>query len=152
MSGESSMETSLDRFLRAQENDYARALAEIKCGRKRTHWMWYIFPQLDGLGTSSTTRFYAIRNASEAEEFLAHPILGARLKECMQALLELENKTAEEILGYPDVLKLRSSATLFARSAEAGSVFRRVLEKYYGGEEDSATLRLLRTIRPEHLE
>jgi uncharacterized protein (DUF1810 family) len=133
----------LGRFVEAQESDYATALSEIKNGRKRSHWMWYIFPQLDGLGASSTARFYAIRDIAEAKAFLAHAVLGHRLIEITQALLAVEGRTAEEIFGYPDVLKLRSCATLFAQVSKPGSVFERVLEKYYGSKPDEATLRLL---------
>jgi uncharacterized protein (DUF1810 family) len=133
----------LDRFVRAQEEDYARALAEIRSGRKRSHWMWYLFPQVEGLGHSSTARFYAIKGIEEAKAFLAHSILGTRLRECMEAVLAVEGRTAEEIFGYPDVLKLRSCATLFARVSESDSVFERVLKKYYAGKADEAMLRLL---------
>lgn len=138
---------NLNRFLDAQERDYARALSEIRAGRKRSHWMWYIFPQLAGLGHSSTAQFYAIKDAAEAEAFLAHPILGSRLREITEALLAVEDKTAEEIFGFPDVLKLRSCATLFAHISEPGSVFERVLEKYYHSQPDEATLRLLKQNR-----
>ena len=137
-------ETALDRFIEAQKHDYARALAEIKNGRKRSHWMWYIFPQIDGLGVSSTARFYAIKDIAEAKAYLAHPILGPRLIEITKTALAVEGKTAEEIFGYPDVLKFRSCATLFAHISEPGSVFHRVLEKYYEGKPDEATLRLLK--------
>ena len=135
--------SDLNRFLKAQEHDYVRALAEIRGGRKRSHWMWYIFPQIEGLGHSSTARFYSIKNFEEAKAFLAHPILGARLRECAQATLSVEGKTAEEIFGFPDVLKLRSCATLFARVSESGSLFEQLLQKFYGGVADEATLRLL---------
>jgi uncharacterized protein (DUF1810 family) len=133
----------LERFVQEQESDYAAALSEIRSGRKRSHWMWYIFPQLDGLGSSSAARFYAIRDIAEAKAFLAHPVLGQRLMEITEALLAVEGRTAEEIFGYPDVLKLRSCATLFAQVSEPDSVFERVLQKYYAGKPDDATLRLL---------
>lgn len=120
------------------------ALAEIKSGRKRSHWMWYLFPQIDGLGSSSTAQFYAIKNLDEAKAYLAHPVLGSRLIEIASAALQVEGKTAEEIFGYPDVLKFRSCATLFAEISGAGSVFHRVLEKYYDGKPDEQTLQLLR--------
>jgi uncharacterized protein (DUF1810 family) len=136
-------EEGLGRFVAAQEGDWVRALSEIRGGRKRSHWMWYIFPQLEGLGSSSTARFYAIKGAQEAKAFLAHPILGRRLIEITEALLAVEGKSAEDIFGYPDVLKLRSCATLFAQVSEPGSVFERVLDKYYGGQPDDATLKLL---------
>jgi uncharacterized protein (DUF1810 family) len=133
----------LSRFFEAQEADYTRALSEIQSGHKRTHWMWYIFPQLRGIGSSSTAQFYGIENADEAKAFLAHPILGPRLVGCANALLELQGRSAEEIFGYPDVLKLKSCATLFAHVSGHDSVFRRLLEKYYGGEPDKLTLQLL---------
>ena len=133
----------LNRFVQAQQDDYAQALAEITIGRKRSHWMWYIFPQLDGLSVTSTAKHYAIKSIDEARAYLAHPILGTRLRECATILLKLENRSAEEIFGFPDVLKLRSSATLFAQVSDAGSPFHRLIEKYYGGEPDPKTLRLL---------
>ena len=134
----------LDRFVRAQEGDYERALAEVRAGRKRTHWMWYIFPQLEGLGSSSMAKRYGIKSMEEARAYLEHPILGPRLVECMEAVLAVEGRTAHEIFGSPDDLKLRSCATLFACVAGTGSVFERVLEKYYGGERDIRTLELLK--------
>ena len=133
----------LNRFVLAQENDYAPALAEIRSGRKRTHWMWYIFPQLDGLGFSSSARRYAIRGLDEARAYLEHPVLGPRLVECAEAVLAVQGRSVREIFGTPDDLKLRSCVTLFAELSPAGSVFRRVLEVYFGGEADGMTLRLL---------
>lgn len=133
----------LERFVRAQERDFARALAEIKAGRKASHWMWYIFPQIDGLGFSATARHYAIKSLDEAKAYLDHPILGPRLVACAEAVLGVENRSAREIFGWPDVLKLRSSATLFACVAPPGSVFERILAKYYEGVGDSRTLELL---------
>jgi uncharacterized protein (DUF1810 family) len=133
----------LDRFVRAQEGDYARALAEIRAGRKRSHWMWYIFPQYDGLGFSSTSRRYAIKSVAEAEAYLRHPVLGPRLVECTEALLHLEGKSASEVFGSPDDMKLRSCATLFARVSPAGSVFERLLQKFFPAGPDGETLRLL---------
>jgi len=133
----------LARFVTAQKGAYARALAEIRAGRKRTHWMWFVFPQIQGLGTSSTARFYAISDRAEAQAYLAHQILGPRLLEIAEALLAVEGGTASEIFGYPDDLKLRSCATLFASVSAPGSVFERVLEKFYGGEPDPETLRRL---------
>jgi uncharacterized protein (DUF1810 family) len=134
----------LNRFVQAQEEIYARALAEIKVGRKRSHWMWFIFPQIDGLGHSSTARFYAIKTKDEAEAYLNHPLLGKRLAECAEALLKIKGKPAEEILGYPDDLKLRSSMTLFASVSQPDSVFSRVLDKYYSSQPDGQTLELLK--------
>ncbi|MFM9010064.1 MAG: DUF1810 domain-containing protein [Planctomycetota bacterium] len=133
----------LARFVTAQEGAYARALAEIRAGRKRTHWMWFVFPQIVGLGSSSTARFYAIQDRAEAEAYLADPVLGLRLQAISGALLAVKGKTASEIFGFPDDLKLRSAATLFASVSEPGSVFERVLEKFFGGELDPETLRRL---------
>lgn len=133
----------LNRFVQAQEEVYAQALAEIKLGRKRSHWMWFIFPQIDGLGYSSTAKFYAIKGKDEARAYLDHMLLGKRLIECAEALLKIESKSAAEIFGYPDDLKLRSSTTLFANVSPADSVFSRVLDRYFGGEPDQRTLELL---------
>jgi uncharacterized protein (DUF1810 family) len=133
----------LDRFTQAQEDDYDRALAEIRNGRKRTHWMWYIFPQIDGLGSSSTARRYAIKSLAEAEAYLNHPVLGPRLVECAEAALSVEGRSANAIFGAPDDMKLRSCATLFSRVAPAGSVFHRLIDKYFQGRPDEKTLQLL---------
>jgi uncharacterized protein (DUF1810 family) len=133
----------LGRFLQAQEDDYGQALSEIASGRKRTHWMWYIFPQVDGLGSSSTARHYAIKSLDEARAYLDHPILGPRLLECAEAVVRLEGRSAREIFGSPDDLKLRSSATLFGCVSPPGSVFDRLLAKYYEGRRDDRTLQLL---------
>jgi uncharacterized protein (DUF1810 family) len=133
----------LNRFLRAQEADYEQALAEITRGRKVTHWMWYVFPQLDGLGFSSTAKHYAIKSLAEARAYLDHPVLGPRLLECAEAAVRVEGRSATEIFGSPDDLKLRSCATLFACVSPPGSVFDRLLAKYYGGARDDKTLRLL---------
>ena len=132
----------LERFVRAQDGVYESALAEIASGRKRSHWMWFIFPQLAGLGSSPTSEHFAIRTETEARAYLAHPILGARLQ-CARALLSGRGRTAHEIFGYPDDLKLRSSATLFAFVSAPGSVFDEVLERYFEGSRDERTLRLL---------
>jgi uncharacterized protein (DUF1810 family) len=133
----------LGRFERAQERDYDRALSEIVGGRKRTHWMWYIFPQFDGLAHSSTSKHYAIKSVDEAQAYLDHAVLGPRLRECAEAVVRLEGRSASEIFGSPDDLKLRSCATLFAALSAPGSVFDRLLEKYYGGRRDERTLKLL---------
>jgi len=133
----------LERFTEAQERDYQKALAEIKSGRKSSHWMWYIFPQIAGLGFSSTSKFYAIKDKKEAENYLAHPTLGARLVEISNALLEIEGKTANQIFGSPDDAKLKSSMTLFGALRETNPVFQRVLDKYFGGAKDRRTLGLL---------
>ena len=133
----------LDRFLSAQAGVYDRALAEIQRGRKDSHWMWFGFPQIDGLGFSATAKTYAIKSLDEARAYLAHPALGPRLVECAEAVLGVEGRTAEDIFGPIDALKLRSSATLFAAVSPAGSVFHRLIETYFHGEPDAKTLRLL---------
>jgi uncharacterized protein (DUF1810 family) len=134
----------LDRFLEAQERDYDRARAEIQSGRKRTHWMWYVFPQFAGLGASPMSQEYAIRSLEEAKAYLAHPILGPRLIECAQAALDVQGKSATGIFGAPDDLKLRSCATLFAVVSPPGSVFDRLLAKYFDGTRDPLTLDAVR--------
>jgi len=121
----------LTRFVRAQERDYDQALAELASGRKRSHWMWYVFPQFEGLGSSATSKRYAIKSIAEARAYLAHPILGPRLLECAEAVVRLEGRSATEIFGSPDDLKLKSCATLFASLLPPGSVFDRLLAKYY---------------------
>jgi uncharacterized protein (DUF1810 family) len=131
----------LERFVGAQKQDYARALAEIMNGRKRSHWIWYIFPQIDGLGSSAMSRRYAIKSQAEARAYLDHVVLGPRLLACVEALLGLEGRSIEQVFGFPDDRKLRSCATLFAAVSPSGSVFHRLLEKYFQGEPDGATLR-----------
>lgn len=133
----------LARFVSAQEKDYGRAISEIRAGRKRSHWMWYVFPQIDGLGFSATTKRYAIRSVAEAEAYLRHPVLGPRLAECFEAVLGVEGRSAHDIFGSPDDMKLRSCATLFAAVSPPGSVFQRVLDRFYEGRPDERTLRLL---------
>ena len=133
----------LNRFVQAQEGSYAQALSEIRGGRKRSHWMWFIFPQFAGLGFSSTAQFYAIKSLDEAKAYLKYPVLGAHLVECVEALLRLEGRSTEEIFGSPDYLKLRSSATLFAEISSPGSVFHKLLAKYYPKGPDPRTLALL---------
>ena len=133
----------LTRFTAAQADDYATALAEIRAGRKRSHWMWYVFPQVAGLGFSPTSQRYAIRSAAEARAYLAHPVLGSRLVECCEATIEVDASSATAVFGTPDDLKLRSSATLFAAVSPPGSVFQQVLDKYFGGQPDPKTVALL---------
>jgi uncharacterized protein (DUF1810 family) len=133
----------LQRFLLAQEDSYARALAELSAGLKRSHWMWFIFPQLDGLGHSATARHYAIKNLEEARAYVAHPVLGPRLLHCAEALLGREGCNARDILGHPDDLKLRSCATLFAIAAPEQPLFQRLLDRFYQGARDTRTLDLL---------
>ena len=134
----------LDRFLEAQRETYNNALREIRQGSKQTHWMWFIFPQLRGLGFTHYNIFYGIENLQEASQYLNHPILEKRLVEITQAMLEIENKTALEILGRPDERKLKSCMTLFGLLDEADECFRQVLEKYYNGEQDERTLQLIK--------
>ena len=133
----------LDRFLDAQRGDYAAALAEVRRGRKTSHWMWYIFPQIAGLGQSSTARYYSIRDLEEAREYYAHPVLGQRLREISGALLELRGSDPVAVFGGIDSMKLKSSMTLFAVAAPDDPLFRQVLDKYYAGEQDALTLRIL---------
>ena len=139
----------LNRFLEAQAPDYADALAEIKAGRKQSHWMWYIFPQYDGLAFSTTSKRYAIKSIAEARAYLEHPILGARLLECAEALLAVDGRSLAEIFGSPDDMKLKSSATLFAAVQLPGSVFECILNKYCGGARDMRTIELLRSPLPK---
>ncbi len=135
----------LKRFLVAQEGVYERALAELRSGLKRTHWMWYIFPQIDGLGYSPTARRYSIKSSEEARQYLNHPVLGKRLVECTKAVIALNDRSLSEIFGYPDDLKFKSSMTLFEKIADPDSVFSSALDRYCHGERDAATLRLIET-------
>ena len=136
----------LARFEEAQRGTYEAALREVRAGNKRTHWMWFIFPQLAGLGQSTTSRHYAIRSLDEARAYLAHPVLGPRLREISGALLELEERrSAKQIFGSIDELKLRSSMTLFARAAPEEPVFQSVLDRYFDGASDRKTDDLLRS-------
>ena len=134
---------ALSRFVRAQEQNYPQVLAELRRGQKRSHWMWYVFPQIDGLAFSSTSHYYAIKTLAEAKAYVEHPVLGPRLLECAETLMRTEGRTASQIFGSPDDLKLKSCATLFACVLPAGCVFDRLLQKYYGGNRDARTLQLL---------
>ncbi len=136
-------EEGLIRFVSAQEQNYAQALKEIKAGRKHSHWMWYIFPQIKGLGMSYTARYYGIKDMDEAVEYMAHPLLGPWLVEISGALLEQDCSDAGEIMGYPDNLKLRSCMTLFEAAAPDQPVFGRVLDRFYSGSRDELTLNIL---------
>jgi uncharacterized protein (DUF1810 family) len=133
----------LNRFISAQKGVFDRALAELRDGLKRSHWMWYIFPQIEGLGHSPTTRHYSIKSMEEARQYLAHPVLGKRLKECCEAVLAHQGLSAEDIFGHPDDWKLQSSMTLFELVSGPQSVFGRVLDKYYQGKRDSRTLQIV---------
>ena len=135
----------LDRFVRAQDTVYEQALSEITSGRKHTHWMWYIFPQLEGLGSTWNSVHYSIGGIAEAEAYLAHPVLGPRLVNCAEAALLHEGLPASAIFGHPDDLKLRSSATLFASVSPAGSVFHRIIDTFFRGQPDETTLRRLQS-------
>ena len=132
----------LNRFISAQNKVYDRVVAELKNGRKRSHWMWYVFPQLDGLAQSTTSKYYAIKTRDEAIAYLKHSILGARLRECCNLILTIEDKTVSQIFGYPDDRKLKSSMTLFSE-VSTDSIFIHVLNKYFQGELDVKTLQLL---------
>jgi len=137
----------LIRFVRAQAGDYEQALAEIRAGTKRSHWMWYVFPQFVGLGSSPTSMHYAIKSREEAEAYLAHPILGPRLIECGEAALQIQGRSAPQIFGSPDDMKLRSSATLFASVSPGGSVFHRLIDTYFAGKQDVRTIELMSRAR-----
>lgn len=132
----------LERFVRAQAPDYDRALSELIAGEKRSHWMWYIFPQIEGLGQSPMSHRYSIKSAAEARAYLDHRVLGPRLRECAAAVNDIVGRSALEIFGSPDDMKLRSCATLFA-SVSDDVVFEQVIQKYFNGEKDKETLRLL---------
>lgn len=133
----------LERFLEAQRGTYETALAEVRAGRKRSHWMWFVFPQVRGLGLSATSHYYGIASLDEARAYLEHPVLGARLVECTEALLAHRGLSAEAIVGYPDHLKLRSSLTLFSLVSPPGSVFHRALDAFFDGRPDERTLEVL---------
>ncbi len=139
---------ALQRFVDAQRDVYAYALSEIKAGGKRTHWMWYVFPQVDGLGSGANARRFAIRTKAEALAYVAHPVLGPRLFEIAQAAVAVSGRTARELFGSPDDLKLRSCATLFASVLPPGSVFDQLLVKYFAGVRDERTIHLLETSIP----
>lgn len=134
---------NLSRFISAQSGVYERVLLELRAGQKRTHWMWYIFPQIEGLGQSTTTKYYAIKSLEEARAYVNHPVLGPRLLQCAEAVLAIEGRKVSDIFGYPDDMKLKSSMTLFSYVADPDSVFVSVLDKYFKGERDVRTLQLL---------
>jgi len=136
-------DVSLERFVNAQKQDFQIALSEIKNGRKRSHWMWYIFPQIQGLGFSETSKFYAIKDLDEADGFLRHPVLGARLIGICNELLALPGNNATAIFGSPDDLKLKSSMTLFSSLDDPNPVFQKVLNKFFNGTKDYQTLRII---------
>jgi uncharacterized protein (DUF1810 family) len=135
--------SNLERFIDAQMSTYQNAFSEVKIGRKQGHWMWFIFPQIKGLGFTETSMFYGIKDLNEANEYLSHPVLGSRLVEISNVLLELPDSDARQIFGTPDDLKLKSSMTLFAAVPNTNPVFEQVLEKFYGGTVDQKTLTIL---------
>ena len=130
-------------FVQAQEDIYEQALAELKNGSKESHWMWFVFPQIAGLGNSEMARKYAIPNLADAKAYLSHDLLGSRLRECTEAVLAVEGRTAHEILGSPDDMKLKSCMTLFEVADGPGSVFSSILEKYFEGQRDERSLMIL---------
>jgi uncharacterized protein (DUF1810 family) len=132
-----------NRFLYAQQNIYTQVIKELQNGKKTTHWMWFIFPQIDGLGHSSTAKYYAINSIEEAKEYIDHPILGKRLLESSNIILKIEGRSVEDIFGYPDYLKLKSCMTLFNFITPEQKVFSNVLKKYFAGEKDEQTLSIL---------
>ena len=134
----------LERFVKAQESDYPIALREMRAGHKESHWIWYIFPQLKDLGRNNYAKYYGIDGIDEARAYLNHPVLGARLIEISEVLLQLKNNDPDEVMGgYPDDVKLRSCMTLFAHISEEGSVFHRVLDKFFAGKQDELTISML---------
>ncbi len=136
-------EFQLERFVEAQDGIYSTVLSELRAGKKRSHWMWFVFPQFAGLGFSSTAAYYAIKSVAEARAYLSHPVLGPRLQECVEALLELDGLTVSVIFGYPDDLKFCSSMTLFDFVAPDNTLFKEAIDKYCGGRRDDKTLTLL---------
>lgn len=137
----------LQRFVDAQAETYGQALAELRAGQKRSHWMWFVLPQVAGLGSSAMARAYAVSGVEEARAYLAHPVLGPRLRECVAAVLAVTGRTAHEIFGSPDDLKFRSCLTLFAHASDE-ALFREALTRFYGGEEDPATIERLSPSSP----
>ncbi|HEV2462487.1 MAG TPA: DUF1810 domain-containing protein [Acidobacteriaceae bacterium] len=134
---------NLDRYIEAQRGLFEQACSELRRGRKVGHWMWFVFPQIAGLGASAMSQRYAIQSLDEARAYLAHPVLGPRLREICGIVLGVQDRGVEEIFGYPDDMKFRSSMTLFARAAADDGMFVEVLRKYFGGMEDDTTLRIL---------
>jgi uncharacterized protein (DUF1810 family) len=143
MSMSADVDYDLDRFIEAQNDVYDRAIAELSNGRKRSHWMWFIFPQIAGLGSSSMAEKYAVRSAEEASAYLADPILGTRLVRCVEAVMAIGGQSAHDIFGSPDDQKLRSSMTLFAAVSDHGSPFHRLIDQFYAGKFDQRTIELL---------
>ncbi len=138
---------TLQRFVAAQDRVYDTVLAELRAGAKRSHWIWFVFPQLQGLGRSATAVRYGMSSLDEARAYLAHPVLGPRLRECARLVARIDGRSADDIFGWPDNLKVRSSMTLFARATDENAEFRAVLDKFYDGEDDPATIELLSAAR-----
>ena len=139
--------SELDRFIRAQEYNYSDALKEIKNGQKISHWMWYVFPQIKGLGKSDTAKWYAIKDLQEAKDYLNNEVLSNRLEQICKALLELDCNDAYKIFGSPDDMKLKSSMTLFEIAAPDNKIFKRVLDKYFNGERDQKTVKIISSMQ-----
>jgi uncharacterized protein (DUF1810 family) len=137
----------LQRFVNAQDRVYGSVLAELRSGRKRSHWIWFVFPQLRGLGHSTTAHRYGISSLDEARAYLTHPVLGPRLRECTRLVAHIDGRSALDVFGSPDDLKVRSSMTLFARATDDNADFRAVLDKFYDGQDDPATVELLSSAR-----
>jgi len=135
---------NLARFIDAQSSEYEQVLRELRAGRKQSHWIWFVFPQLKGLGRSSMAEYYGIGSLEEAKAYLAHSVLGTRLRECTELVNRVDGRTIDEIFGFPDNLKFRSSMTLFARASDENRIFQDALSKYFGGEPDGRTLELFR--------
>jgi len=135
---------NLERFVEAQANSYDRALTELRAGRKTSHWIWYVFPQMRGLGFSQASQFYGVSGVDEARAYLGHPLLGPRLRECVEAMLATNDSNAEDVLGCTDAMKFRSSMTLFAEAAPEVPLFSRALARFFAGEPDERTLALLK--------
>jgi len=140
-------DNTLNRFLSAQQNVYPQVLKELHNGKKNTHWMWFIFPQIEGLGHSTTAKYYSIKTIEEAKEYITHPILGKRLLECVKILLKIEGKSDDDIFGYPDNAKLKSSMTLCNFASPEHKEFADVLKKYFAGEQDEQTISILQKMK-----
>ncbi len=140
-------DNTLNHFLSAQQSIYTQVLQELQNGKKTTHWMWFIFPQIDGLGPSTTAKYYSIKSINEAKEYIDHPVLGKRLLECSNIILKIEGKSVEDIFGYPDYLKLKSCMTLFNYAVPKHKVFADVLNKYFAGEQDEQTISILQKMK-----
>ena len=142
-SSNNQIDFDLNRFVVAQENVYQTVISELNTGNKQSHWMWFIFPQIDGLGKSTSARYYSIKNIDEASAYLNHPIVGKRLLECSAILLTINDKSADDILGFPDYVKLQSCMTLFSIAFPQEKIFKEVLRKYYKDQMDEKTIKII---------